>query len=321
MTFQEHINTCTFQELIPLLLKLYDERNHTASFKMVFDELRLRKAVVSPVKIHIYLNKWDDDEPEYIAVDCIDPDKPDELYSFASYPWDESLGMEVFPEEDVHLSNAEIAAHCLWEMTFYGFSENQINDRIKQFEHPLYQIEKEEAAAIRRLEDKEVKLYKPHYHNKKILWNNRWKGPMNRSKKKRAYRWEKRIEQLEQISQIKRLIKGLTAHSCIKAEQVNYLFEANHLNEYYYCSYVENLKERAHYIVELITEYPRYDCSKDNRFCLLFNSSSGHEITAEEKEELNKIREILPQEATLIWEYGVDEALKDQIDLLFLGSR
>jgi hypothetical protein len=154
------------------------------------------------------------------------------------------------------------------------------------------------------------------------LWtDNLRERPMNRSKKKRAYRWEKRIEQLKQISQIKRLIKDLTAHSCIKAEQVNYLFEANHLNEYHYCSYVEKLKERAHYIVELITVYPRYDCSKDNRFCLLFISSSGHEITAEEKEELNKIREILPKEATLIWEYGVDEALKDQIDLWFLGSR
>lgn len=44
-----------------------------------------------------------------------------ELYSIASTAWDEWLGMEVRDDTGRGLSNPELIAHCLWELTFHGW--------------------------------------------------------------------------------------------------------------------------------------------------------------------------------------------------------
>jgi len=46
-------------------------------------------------------------------------------------PWKEWLGMGIHPESLAHFSEQEILAHCLHEMTFMGFEEEQIQKHIK----------------------------------------------------------------------------------------------------------------------------------------------------------------------------------------------
>ncbi len=46
-------------------------------------------------------------------------------------PWSEWKGMEILPETLEQFSTAEIAAHCLEEMTFAGFSQQDIDRKIK----------------------------------------------------------------------------------------------------------------------------------------------------------------------------------------------
>jgi hypothetical protein len=317
MTFEDYIATCTFKELLPALLPLCPgHENKMADFKLVFDELRLHKAITSATKIHINIHKDLDSpqEPSYVNVSCIEPDIKG-FCAFCGYPWDECLGMEISLDDDVHLSNAEIVANCIWEMTFYGFSEQEINSHFRREDR----IENKEDLKINELEEK---LYHPPFYTKekqeKYFLS---EIPKNRSKKKRNYRLEKRIKQLERISRIKSAIKKLTTRSDIRPEQVNYLFDTKRIHEISYHSCVKNRQDRAQYLVELLTEYPLYNFSEDTRFCLLFKTSSKYPATPEDKEALCKLREILPQEASILWEYGTDDSLSEKMEVLFLGSR
>lgn len=47
-------------------------------------------------------------------------------YSMSLTAWDEWLNMEIDPRTCERFSAEDILAHCLWEMTFYGFSMEAI---------------------------------------------------------------------------------------------------------------------------------------------------------------------------------------------------
>ena len=39
--------------------------------------------------------------------------------------WEEDLAKEIVVADDVHLTLAELAMHCLWEITYWGFSPDE----------------------------------------------------------------------------------------------------------------------------------------------------------------------------------------------------
>jgi len=265
MTFKEIIETCTFEEVLPTLLQMSSEHEDAmVDYRMVFDDLRLRKAEPSDIKISLGGNG------HFIGVSCISP-KISSYCAFC-YPWNESLGMEVCQEENIHLSNAEIVAHCLWQMTYYGFSEKEIHETF------------DEMLTSRRKDKSEEEQANPRFYK------------------------------------IKAAIQKFTSNSEINPEQMNYLFDTTCITDRIFTSFVETKNERAQYITDLLSEYQFCDFNEYNRFCLLFNSSSKHKITVEEKEIFNKIREIFPDEANIIWADGTDDSLDDKIELLFLAS-
>jgi hypothetical protein len=51
-------------------------------------------------------------------------------YAIEMTPWNEWLGMEIDQEtaNNVELTRADIVAHCMWEMTFFGFEEEKIQE-------------------------------------------------------------------------------------------------------------------------------------------------------------------------------------------------
>lgn len=56
-------------------------------------------------------------------------------YSLALEPWEHWLGMDIEPQTLAAHTGAQIVAHCLWEMTAYGFEPSQIQaerDDLKQ---------------------------------------------------------------------------------------------------------------------------------------------------------------------------------------------
>jgi hypothetical protein len=55
---------------------------------------------------------------------CLLDETEDELYSFDFVPWKDIIDLEIL--KTAKLSAVDCLAHILWEMTFWGFSEEQI---------------------------------------------------------------------------------------------------------------------------------------------------------------------------------------------------
>lgn len=55
---------------------------------------------------------------------CLLDETEDELYSFDFVPWKDIIDLEML--KTAKLSTVDCLAHILWEMTFWGFSEEQI---------------------------------------------------------------------------------------------------------------------------------------------------------------------------------------------------
>jgi hypothetical protein len=56
-------------------------------------------------------------------------------FNLSATDWQEWLGMHVYEDYLQQFSASEIAAHCLWEMTYFGFSPEQIHRRITESLH------------------------------------------------------------------------------------------------------------------------------------------------------------------------------------------
>jgi hypothetical protein len=289
-------------------------------FKIVFDKLKHIEPESTPIKIWITFDEW-------IDVGCIYPESEGN-YAFCC-PWDMSLGMEVIWDDNVHLSIPEIVAHCIWEMTFYGFSENQIGHF---FAHDEFDIS-EDGRKIVELDLKILRFKYPvsaksaHNNTKEVLlnpdnfrinWGESGERAMNRPKRKRLYRWEKRIEQLRRQRDIKSTIRRLTDNSDIKEEELYYLFDTKLILKTEFESCAECINKRAQYLVELLTEYAYDDFTKYTRFYFLFKSSSQHPVTENEKLELAKIKEVLPQMADIRFGYGTNDDLGEKMSVFKL---
>jgi hypothetical protein len=323
MIFKELLQSCSFDDLLPTLLELMsDHKDSMPDFKIVFDKLRHTEPISTSVKIRI-TNK------EYISVDCFDR-------AFCC-PWDESLGMEVVLADNLQLSTPEIVAHCIWEMTFYGFSESNIHHF---FAHDLYDMS-EEGRKVAELKLKALRFQYPKSaksdsnNKERVLLNpdnfgidsdeaDIWETSprkMNRSKRKRLYRWEKRIVYLERRSRIKSAIQRLTANSDINEGELNYLFKTKLISEREFESCSDQIDERAQYLVELFTKYAFDDLTDYTKFWFLFQSSTQHPITEDEKSELAKIKEKLPQNAEIRFGYGSNDDLGEKMTVLRLMSK
>lgn len=71
------------------------------------------------------------DEP-WTEVDGIPLDSDDEYdcYAIGYSPWQEWLGMDVVDVMSEGFTDEELAAHCLWEMTWGGFTQDDIQDQL-----------------------------------------------------------------------------------------------------------------------------------------------------------------------------------------------
>jgi hypothetical protein len=326
MTFKELLHSCSFNDLLPTLLELMpDHKDSMPDFKIVFDTLRHTEPQSSSIEIRIT-------HDEYINVGCIDPEC--DCNCAFCYPWDESLGMEVILEEGVQLSTPEIVAHCIWEMTFYGFSWDSICHR---FARDVVDMS-EEGRKAAELKLKALRFKYPisakwEFNNREEVLldpdNNfgiecaesRKQRPMNRSKRKRLYRWEKQIKYLERRGKIKSAIKRLTANSDIKADELAYLFDTDLISEREFESCADHIQTRAQYLVELFTEYAYNDFTDYTKCCFLFQTSSQYPITEAEKLVLDKIKEVLPQTADIRFGYGTNDDLGEKMSVLRLMSK
>lgn len=137
MTFKELIESNTWPTISSLFLESYPQaEKNMEGYKTVFEKLTVMDSEKSDMSIII--SKEKDGNEEYIDVSGLynKPKNEEEHYSqgIEFTPWGKWLGMDISKESLAAFSEPEIIVHCLYEMTFVGFSEEDIQKRISRIE-------------------------------------------------------------------------------------------------------------------------------------------------------------------------------------------
>jgi len=121
------------------LLELYpDEKKNIAGYQKMFNKLQLLNPTPSSITIVVNWETDDFDNTKYVDVSgkYENPKTEEEKFSQALEftPWSEWLAMEIATESLQNFNELEIIVHCLYEMTFVGFEEEEIQEKIQNIE-------------------------------------------------------------------------------------------------------------------------------------------------------------------------------------------
>ena len=141
MTFAELIKSNAWLSVKMVLTKLHpDQEEFMDDYQRVFNQLQVLSPLPSSVTIDVELVHDTYDNTHYVDVSgyYTNPaDRTDEYTNSLAIeytPWNEWLGMLIDKNSFKNFSELEIIAHCLNEMTYAGFEQEDIQsemDRIK----------------------------------------------------------------------------------------------------------------------------------------------------------------------------------------------
>ncbi|MBC8526518.1 MAG: hypothetical protein H8D22_06605 [Candidatus Cloacimonetes bacterium] len=167
MKFKELIDKYNWDEVHSAFLQLYpDQEKNIEGYKQVFSELQAIKPVETKMRIAIE-DAFDESDKEcYTHVSGKDgtlnkesnPEhfKDDKLgnqevsYGIEFTDWAKWLAMEIDHESLARYSELDIIGHCLWEMTFYGFTQEKIRKQLAQLEKEAEEAKKS-PSSLRKL--------------------------------------------------------------------------------------------------------------------------------------------------------------------------
>lgn len=238
MTLKELFLSVDFDHVWPIIQTIVgtDMAGNAGRFKQAFDEIRLIKTEPEDRPKIIKLYKEQENGYEYIFVaNC------DDHYRRVL------AGRHISVESELNLSADELAAHCLWEMSYYGFNDAEVTEML-------------EGSLPNRAEEANNK-YWIEYNEKR----NRWRRltfidllnapkKQNRSKRKRAYRHEKRLHQLRRFAKIEELQQYLVRHNIdfnlwdVLSRCKSFRLVTDH-------SYAFDPKDAAQYLYDLYSKY------------------------------------------------------------------
>lgn len=131
MKFRELLKESGYKQVFNVIYKhYYKDKNHSEDdiisfdllYRKAFDTL-LNKGTNDSNSFEILLQDVKVDEENIIDV-CIKDLKTEEIFALDFIPWGELIDSVVNVRED--MKNYEICAHILWEITFWGFTEEEI---------------------------------------------------------------------------------------------------------------------------------------------------------------------------------------------------
>ena len=167
MKFKELIDKYDWDKVRSAFLKLYpDQKKNIEGYKQVFNKLQTIKPVETEMRIVIEevfdeydkeyytqvfgkdgtLNKESD--PEHFKDDRTG--NQEVSYSIELTDWAEWLAMDIDHKSLAKYSELDIIGHCLWEMTFYGFTQEDIKKVIDEIEKSIEEA-KNNPSSLRRL--------------------------------------------------------------------------------------------------------------------------------------------------------------------------
>ena len=135
MIFRELINTVNYNHVWAVLDKEYDHKDGTyEAYKNVLEELKTLKPRHCKPPVTLIVAKIENCiEPGTSISDVFGIIKGDKNhYALEMTSWDEWLNFNVLDKCIEVYGNADVAAHSLYEMTFFGYSSKTVDERVKE---------------------------------------------------------------------------------------------------------------------------------------------------------------------------------------------
>ena len=125
------INRYSDNQIIETIIELYpNQKNSKKGYKKVLEELRNKPTIQT--NLSIVLTKVKDEDGNYVHVYGLDNNKKEWAIEYTA--WGEWINMEIEIKSYKKYKKLEIIAHCLWEMTWSGFSDKWVQtawDKLK----------------------------------------------------------------------------------------------------------------------------------------------------------------------------------------------
>lgn len=149
MKFEELIKSHSWLSVKMTLEKLFpDEKNYLDGYEEVFNTLKTAEAEVSDVTLNVRWEHDDFDNTDYVHVSgyYTNPDDREDEYSgglaIEYTPWEEWLGMDIDSESLKNFSELEIIAYSLNEMTYAGFTQEDVQTQMDKLKKIVDDYEK-----------------------------------------------------------------------------------------------------------------------------------------------------------------------------------
>lgn len=304
MTFKELLNSVSFEDVSPELVRMYPKAEHDLRwYKIHFDMLRLmtpkRHEDSNGDVCHITMSKWDDKSEPRLDAHPMEGDW-----------WEHSLTKEIIIAPEVKATNEEIAACCLWHTSFYGFVEKQqeeclrfdesdidIKDRWDDFIY--YKVRAEKNFSVIRRNGGYIPSVRELAPSKKQELFSKAKdyfwcisASMNKIKRKKMFRREFMAHYYERMAAISRfIVQAILALSDernnMSLDQLCGLFQSDLFSPETITSYADENTNGAKYLCELL-ELEDINTRLD-RMVVVLTTGEWHQELNEDEQRLCKL--------------------------------
>ncbi len=143
MKLYELIKTNNWLSVSIVLTNLYpNQKESLTAYEKVYAILLQMEPTDSDIEI-VLQQCYDDETNEeiYVAVSGLKKDNPTEGLAIEFVPWTEWLGMTVSNDALKQFNQLEIISHSLYEMTFMGFDEIEIQKQLSEIKKTAEEYE------------------------------------------------------------------------------------------------------------------------------------------------------------------------------------
>ena len=299
MTFKELLNSVSFGEVAPEIVRMYPKAEHDLRwYKIHFDMLRQmepkRHEDSNGDVCHITMSKWNEDSEPHLDAHPMEGDW-----------WEHSLTKELVIAPEVKATNAEIAACCLWHTSFYGFVREQQEEDLRFDEGDMeiedrwddyiyYKVSAKRYFSIIHKDGGNVPSIRELAPAKKLELIGRTKEyfwcisqSMNKPKKKMMFRREFMAHYYERMMNISRfIVQAISAlkdkRNNMNIEQLCGLFHSDLFMSEVFTSYADEKTSGARYLCDLLEKYDREQ--RLDRIVVVLTTGEYHkELTEDEK--------------------------------------
>lgn len=247
MTLKELFRSVRFDDILPIIID-YDPQitESRSALKQAFDSIRLTSGSNDKPEEAITVSYFND----------IDASDGMSVRNCSNDLFEVVANRQVQTAPNVHLTLNELAAYCLWELTFWGYSDEEVAENF------MYKVAGRASEPRNR--------YEREFIEKSELWFppinvspssvTEYK-PQNRAKRQRDYRRERRLKQLLRFAKIEELCDYVAAYHVdgVSRDELWSLKNVVGFTVHTDRSFAEQPELAEQYLVELYDKYSTVD--------------------------------------------------------------